>query len=233
MEDVGGNEIDAILLNAVSQPHSDVLDHANLEIFERTLNPTCCEAFFRVYPGLNAVDRDYYLSKLFQFLASAMAAVGLWEFQESLESALDQIQPEILQNVHKRFDPCALARIFVRILARVRGGDDRIPNMKTIFKACGILSKRRMTPGRTGRIAPDRRLAKERQGLWEQYETAGGNTTKLCMARGGMHRSVVWQWKTGRLKETSTVSQGIKREILAFVTASVGGKQVRHLHVND
>lgn len=205
MDSVTGHEIATILWRAVNEPGSDPLEPANLEIFETTLSPRSCKAFFRMYPDLAAENRDYYLSKIFQFLGGAIDAAGLDAVLETLESALDQIPPDLLATAHKRFDVWGLAHALA--------GDGRALDVRSILTACNLRRKRPMTPGRAGRTQANPHLARKRREPWRQYKGAGGTTKLLCYALGGMDRSQVSLWKTGKLPDTSEVRKRIEEEI--------------------
>jgi DNA-binding Xre family transcriptional regulator len=73
-------------------------------LFEFTLSADCCASFVRANPELPITTRDYYLSKLFQFLYEALvAAYGLdyqeWEVRERVEEFLDSIPSKMLERL--------------------------------------------------------------------------------------------------------------------------------------
>jgi hypothetical protein len=65
-------------------------------IFDNTLNSRACTSFFRAEPHVPAIERDYYLSKLWQFLwliavASAASYQNFNQSQDALTDLLDSI----------------------------------------------------------------------------------------------------------------------------------------------
>jgi hypothetical protein len=78
-------------------------------IIPLTLSPNSCNAFFRSHPRVPASERDYYLSKLFQFLFLPAKLRFSPTFDEErairdrLEGFLDGLGDEILQDL-SRFD---------------------------------------------------------------------------------------------------------------------------------
>jgi len=87
------------------QPHP----HGGLEpyfdsVFELSLSPDCCASFLRANPDLPITGRDYYLSKLFQFLYESLrVAYDLaWsetEVRERVEEFLGSIPAEMLDRL--------------------------------------------------------------------------------------------------------------------------------------
>jgi DNA-binding Xre family transcriptional regulator len=73
-------------------------------LFELTLSADCCASFIRANPELPIRPRDYYLSKLFQFLYEALvAAYGLdyreTEVRDWVEEFLDSVPNETLDGL--------------------------------------------------------------------------------------------------------------------------------------
>ena len=78
-------------------------------IIPLTLRPESCRSFIRANPGLPITERDYYLSKLFQYVSLLIKnkfRLGFEQLEglrERLEEVLDQIPDELLPELH-RFD---------------------------------------------------------------------------------------------------------------------------------
>jgi hypothetical protein len=74
-----------------------------------TLSELCCKAFLRSNPGLPISERDYYLSKLFQFLYRPLVEsvhlewIEAGEIAAGLRDFLDQL-PELVISKLARFD---------------------------------------------------------------------------------------------------------------------------------
>ena len=106
MERISNGAIEAMLVRSF-QPARGPFPFEGLEpyfppIVPLTLSTQCCESFMRSYPDLPIESRDYYLSKLFQFLLDLWAArFGINEaerFSYHLQESLDGIPVQRLRN---------------------------------------------------------------------------------------------------------------------------------------
>jgi hypothetical protein len=73
VEEVSYDEILGVLWAAIREPGCDVLDFANLETFKTTLELTWSSVYFRLHPGSPGDQRDYVLSKLYEFIVTAIS----------------------------------------------------------------------------------------------------------------------------------------------------------------
>jgi len=224
MENVSGTEIADILFRAVTDPESDPLEPANLDIFASTLRPSCCAAFFRTYADLNAEIRDYYLSKLFQFVSEAMGAAGLCDFADSLELALDDVPQDLLATIHTRFDPETLTAMLRRAVA-----SGSTPDSRAALRACGVIPNRPMLRAvstasqviststgpvprkrRRGKTATKKRAQVRSRWLKEKMEGRGLTSyTDIC-ANGGPAYNTIRDWADGK---RSTRGPYVRREL--------------------
>lgn len=191
-----------------------ILDPSNLDIFSTTLSSGCSKAFFREYPGVLGEERDFFLSKLYQFIVTAIdCSQHVFSDHDGLESALDRLSSEFLSRMQTGFN--------VRGLVELLQVDAPRLTPKRIMRSCGLAEKPRrpMTPGRAGRTAPNSRLAKDRAVLYRKFEAAGGTTKDLCASVAGMYPSEISRWKNGQLRTTSSVTQRIEAEIDRFLIA--------------
>ena len=109
------------------------LDPYWLDIIKSTLAPACCTAFFRTSPQLPFVERDYYLSKIFQYISAAIVYGGfelVGDWQARLTAALEQIPNETLPALHELF---SIERFFFWSRPFVDDGAD-------FSKSLGLLS---------------------------------------------------------------------------------------------
>jgi hypothetical protein len=76
-------------------------------IIPLTLHPTSCDAFFRVYPQWPITPRDYYLSKLFQFLYQPIEIRYKVDYRtegdvrKQLEIILDRVPDGVMAHLHQ------------------------------------------------------------------------------------------------------------------------------------
>jgi hypothetical protein len=219
IDEVSDHEIEGFLCNALTEPWRDVLDFANLDTFNTTLDPKWAPAYFRLHPGSPGDERDYVLSKLYQFIVAARSC-SRYAFDGpdvGLETALEGLPSDIVFNAHSKFDVVGLVRLL--------RSDVRLTNTKILNSAgLGMRRARPNTPQRAGRTPPNKALAKKRKELWDKFEKAGG-TTKILIQRTRKDRSQVSHYRTGRLPNTSVVTHAIEAEIGKFV-----GEADRHQH---
>jgi hypothetical protein len=97
-EPVSSDDFRARLRNSYREEHAISLEPYFFDAMRLTLSRGARQAFFRSHPNLPATERDYYLSKHFQFLYIVLEVrYGLraepeWEVQIQVEATLDPNQ---------------------------------------------------------------------------------------------------------------------------------------------
>jgi hypothetical protein len=71
-------------------------------VFEHSLNPRACAAFFRSQPTVPAIERDYYLSKLCQFLW--LIALECGDATRNFNLRLETLE-RLLDSIPEDYDP--------------------------------------------------------------------------------------------------------------------------------
>jgi DNA-binding Xre family transcriptional regulator len=94
-----------------------------IETLSYTLSPVCCASFIKANPELPISDRDYFLSKLFQFFYQSLLDEGddpaHWDgARETLERLLDIAFPETASNRCAELSTLDWARLFRDYRAR-------------------------------------------------------------------------------------------------------------------
>ncbi len=194
-------------------------------IFENTLTHRACTSFFRSEPHVPAIERDYYLSKLCQFLW--LIAIECGDFcrkfnpsastldHNSLEALLDSIPDERLPQLAE-FDWQAFRS---GLCAQCKPGAGR----GDMLKALGDLN--RFLPPAPGSSGPARAthpqrdpaseapqlLSERRQRLVERYKNLGADYTSASVYKAlSIDRSDFYKWRRGKYPDRSSISQRIE-----------------------
>jgi len=113
LEQPKGEYIARILGHAFEVGDSGELDPSLIETLARTLAPSSCKAFFRAHSDYPFTDRDYYLSKVFQFTWVALTYGGFDtcpELWDRLSAVTNEIPDAELLKLHQRFSVWRLFR---------------------------------------------------------------------------------------------------------------------------
>jgi hypothetical protein len=94
VEQPSGDWIERSLARVFRSGDRRELDPYLEDIIARTLAPSSCVAFFRKNPELPFTERDYYLSKIFQYVRAALVSGG-FEFGADLEAPLMALLEQI------------------------------------------------------------------------------------------------------------------------------------------
>jgi hypothetical protein len=179
-----------------------------------TLSPETCASFFRAYPNLPVTERDYYLSKLFQFIwliatnwidhrgdAKDRYSYGI---EETLEGSIALV-PDSMIPVLRDFN-------WGRFQGDLEDGDRSESSIETSKKLLAHLSgylttedidREAVRPDDVGVLSAKRKL------LLEQFTNRGGKAVTVYEAVG-VHRSDFYRWKRGQLPEQSAMTRRIE-----------------------
>ena len=184
-------------------------------IFRLTLSPETCASFFRTYPSLPVVERDYYLSKLCQFI---WLIVVSWidsradqeasydhKLQEILDTTLDSIPDGMLTRL-RDFNWGALHR-------DLRDSDRTMSTVETAKNLLRDLS---------GYLIPDDLddtlpsgagsdgLSARRKALLQQFIDRGGKKATVYRS-SQVDKSDFYRWLKGELTEQSVMTHRIEQ----------------------
>lgn len=131
-------------------------------ILPYTLSPKCCASFLRAYSNLPVDQRDYYLSKLFQFIyltlevRFSLQGAAEMEVKEKVQDLLDRVPDELLPPLG---DEHVWERVWELIYhdtrsLRLRAVLDRLPeHLKTVLHGT-----------RNAKTRPEKELSRRRRG---------------------------------------------------------------------
>ena len=190
-------------------------------IFELTLSERVCESFFRDIKGIPATQRDFYLSKLFQFLALSMEAalgdvvVDKLDLHLTLEDLLEEIADAQLKQLHQ-FDWWR----FQADIAPRDGHTLSVEEMKALLIGRWKTYLHGAEEGAESEPSDsESTLSARRQRLLDSYKTiVGGTAASIYKASEvGVDKSDFYSWRRGELPDSSKMAHRIE----AFIQNAV------------